>query len=68
MKKTRTWNLVDFPLRKSLVGCLWIYKIKTNCDGTIEPYKTRLIAKSYTQEYGVNYKKTFAPIAQLTLV
>jgi hypothetical protein len=28
--------LVPLPLDKSVVGCRWVYKIKTNSDGSIE--------------------------------
>ena len=43
-------------------------KINTKSDGTIERYKTRLIAKRYAQEYGIDYEETFAPVARITSV
>jgi hypothetical protein len=33
---TDTWDLVFLPPSKSVVGCCWVYKIKTNFDGSIE--------------------------------
>ena len=54
--------------RKSVVGCKWIYKIKTRSDGSIEPYKTRLVAKGFTQEYGIDYEETFASVARILSV
>ena len=56
------------PRSKSLIGCKWVYKIKTKSDGTIEWYKTRLVVKGYAQEYGINYEETFAPVAHITSV
>ena len=44
------------------------YKIKTRFDGSIERYKTRLVAKDFTQEYGIDYEETFAPIARISSV
>lgn len=44
-----TWTLTDLPLRKVTIGCKWVYKIKYNYDGSIERYKTRLVAKDYTE-------------------
>jgi hypothetical protein len=43
-----------------------MYKIKTNYDGSIERYKARLIAKGYSQHYGMNYKETFTLVAKIT--
>jgi hypothetical protein len=34
--KTDTWDPVPLPPGKSVVGCRWVYKIKTNSDGFIE--------------------------------
>ena len=51
-----------------MVGCKWIYKIKTRTDGSIEYYKTRLIVKGFTQEYGIDYEENFAPVARISSV
>ena len=51
--KTDTWDLIPLPPGKSVVGCRWVYKIKTNSDWFIEGYKARLVAKGYSQQYGV---------------
>jgi hypothetical protein len=45
LHKIDTWDLVPLPPGKSVVGCRWLYKIKTNFDGSIERYKARLVAK-----------------------
>ena len=51
-----------------MVGCKWIYKIKTRSDGSLEHYKACLIAKGFTQEYGIDYEETFALVARISFV
>ena len=67
LHKTGTWDLVD-PSGKSAIDCKWVYKIKTLSDGTVDRYKARLVARGFTQEYGIDYEETFAPMAQLSSV
>ena len=68
LSKNHTWDLVTLPPGKSVVGCKWIYKIKTHSDGSIEHYKARLVAKGFTQEYRIDYEETFAPVTRISSV
>jgi hypothetical protein len=65
LHKNHTWDLVDLPPGKFVVGCKWTYKIKTCSDGTVDRYKARLVARGFTKEYGMDYEETFAPVAHL---
>ena len=56
------------PSSQSLVGCRWVYKIKTKVDGSVERYKAHLVAKGFNQEYGIDYEGTFSPVARLTSI
>ena len=66
LTKNHTWDLVTLLPRQSVVGCKWIYKIKTRSDGSIECYKARLVAKVFTQEYGIDYEETFTLVARIS--
>ena len=68
LHKIGTWDLVDLPSEKTSIGCKWVYKIKTRSDGTVDRYKARLIARGFTQEYGIDYEETFAPMARLSSI
>lgn len=65
VEKNDTWELMSLPKRKSTMGYQWVFTIKQNLDGTIERNKERLVAKGFTQAYGVDYHETFALIVEL---
>lgn len=59
-----TWTLVNRPQDIPVVSCKWVYKIKRDNNGKIDKYKARLVARGFTQEYGVNYFETYAPVVR----
>ena len=63
LHKTGTWDLVDLRSGKSVIGCKWVDKIKTRSDGTVDRYKAGLVSRGFTQDYGIDYEETFAPVA-----
>ena len=68
LEQNHTWELVDLPNGKNVMGCKWIYNIKTHFDRSIDRYKAHLVAKGFTQEYEIDYEETFAPVAHFTSV
>lgn len=68
LKKNKTWEIVDKPKGKNLVGCKWVFTLKYKADGSLERYKVRLVAKGYTQTYGADYQETFALVAEMNAV
>ena len=65
IEKNQTWELVDKPKDKDVIGVKWIYKVKHNPDGSVQTNKARLVAKGYSQQARVDYEETFAPVARL---
>jgi len=47
---------------------VWVFTMKHKADGSVERYKARLVAKSFTQTYGIYYEETFAPIAKMNSI
>ena len=56
---------MNLPKEKKAVGCKWAFTVKCKVDGSVERNKARLIAKGYTQTYGIiDYQETLAPVAK----
>nr|GEW78957.1 hypothetical protein [Tanacetum cinerariifolium] len=68
MKDNQVWRLVDLPPNGKTVGNKWIFKKKTDMDGNVHTYKACHVAKGFTQTYGVDYKETFSPIADIRAI
>ncbi|BBG98590.1 Aldolase-type TIM barrel family protein [Prunus dulcis] len=61
IEKNETWELVDRPSDKPVIGVKWVYKTKLNLDGSIQKHKVRLVVKGYAQKPGIDFNETFAP-------
>lgn len=48
INKNNTWELVNSPYGKNVIGVKLVYKTKLNLNGTIQKYKARLVAKGYS--------------------
>ena len=68
LQNNSTWEIFDLPKEKKIVGCKWVFTIKYKADGSVERYKTRLVAKGFTQTYGIDYQETFAPVAKVNSI
>ena len=68
IEKNHTWELMQKPEDKEIIGLKWVYKIKYNEDETIQKHKARLVAKGYSQLLGVDFNETFAPVVRMETI
>lgn len=64
-----TYVLVPCPLGRKVLPCKWVYKVKTNPDGSIERFKARLVVGGHRQRKGVDYvdySELYAPVTRFS--
>jgi len=68
LDKNEAWDIVELPAGIKYVGSKWLFKKKFNAQGKVDKYKTRLVAKGYSQVEGIDFGEIFSPIAKLTSI
>jgi hypothetical protein len=63
-----TWEVVSRSYWCKPIGCKWVFKKKLRPNGTIEKYKTGLVAKGYNQKEGEYFFDTYSLVARLTTI
>lgn len=61
LSSNNTWEEVVPPKEANLVTSKWVFKAKYNTDGSLQKLKARLVARGFSQKYGVDFEDTFAP-------
>ncbi|GJW10161.1 retrovirus-related pol polyprotein from transposon TNT 1-94, partial [Tanacetum coccineum] len=61
-KRLDVWELVECPIGRNIIAVKWIWKNKTDAENTVIQNKSRLVAKGYRQEEGIDFEESFAPM------
>eukprot|EP00253_Pinus_taeda_P025491 PITA_25491 len=64
LHKNEAWDLVELPSRRNPIGSKWVFKKKTNVEGMVEKYKSRLVAKGYSEVPRIDFGDIVSPIAK----
>nr|GEX93349.1 Gag-Pol polyprotein [Tanacetum cinerariifolium] len=62
------WELVPRPDKLMVITLKWIYKVKLDELGGILKNKACLVARGYSQEEGIDFEESFAPVARLEAI
>ncbi|CAM8944651.1 unnamed protein product [Rhodiola kirilowii] len=68
IEKNNTWSLVNLPQGNKVIGVKWIFRSKFDENGNLDKYKAKLVAKGYSQQFGIDYQEVFAPVARIETV
>lgn len=63
LERNSTYEETHCPTEKRLFSTKWVYRIKTNSDGTPK-YKARLVVRGCSQAAGIDYDETFSPVVK----
>ncbi|GKD32225.1 retrovirus-related pol polyprotein from transposon TNT 1-94, partial [Tanacetum coccineum] len=62
------WELVPQPRNMTIIGTKWVFRNKLDENGVVSRNKARLVAQGYNQQEGIDYDKTYAPLARLEYI
>lgn len=68
LRENETWELTKLPRETKTIKCKWIFSTKTDEMGNILRFKARLVARGFSQEYGIDYTETFSPVVKYTII
>nr|GFD47909.1 retrovirus-related Pol polyprotein from transposon TNT 1-94 [Tanacetum cinerariifolium] len=66
--RLQVWELVHQPDYVMIIALKWIYKVKHDEYSDVLKNKARLVAEGYRQEEGIDFEKSFAPVARIEAI
>jgi hypothetical protein len=66
--KNDVWEIVPRPKDKSILTSKWVYKIKHTTDESVDKYKSRFVARGFSQKEGEDFDKTFSLVSRYTSI
>ena len=67
-ERSEVWELVPKPSNQSVIRTRWVFRNKMDENGIIVRNKARLVGQGFNQEEGIDYEKTFIPVARLEAI
>ncbi|GKD86119.1 retrovirus-related pol polyprotein from transposon TNT 1-94 [Tanacetum coccineum] len=67
-KRFQVWELVPRLEGNNIIALKRLWKNKCDAENIVVRNKTRLVAKGYKQEEGIDFEESFAPVSHLEAV
>ncbi|GJZ01169.1 retrovirus-related pol polyprotein from transposon TNT 1-94 [Tanacetum coccineum] len=67
-KRLDVWELVECPIGRNIIVVKWIWKNKTDAENMVIQNKSRLVAKGYGQEEGIDFEEHWHQLAKTKAV
>jgi hypothetical protein len=67
-ERNQVWSLVEPPRDVNVIGTKRVFKNKQGEDGEVVRNMARLVSQGYSQVEGLDFGKTFAPVACLEAI
>nr|GEV75057.1 hypothetical protein [Tanacetum cinerariifolium] len=66
--RLKVWRLVPRLESKTIIKTKWIFKNKKDESSLVIRNKAKLVAVGYSQQEGIDYDETFAPVARIKAI
>ncbi|GJW21821.1 retrovirus-related pol polyprotein from transposon TNT 1-94 [Tanacetum coccineum] len=66
--RNKVWTLVLLFYGKTTIGSKWVFRNKKDKHGITTKNKARLVVQGYSQEEGIDYDETFAPVVRIEAI
>lgn len=59
-----SWKYVSPPEHANIVTSKWVSTVKYAISGMVEKFKAKLVARGFSQKYGIDFEDTFATMVR----
>jgi hypothetical protein len=66
LRNRGVWRVVPTPQGVRLIKSKYVYRVKKDWTGKVVKRKSRLVIQGFSQQEGIDYDETFAPVAKVT--
>ena len=67
-ESNKVWKIVPKPKNRIVIGTKWVFRNKMDETDIVTRNKSSLVSKGYSQQEGIDFDETFAPVARLEAI